>query len=57
MIKRMLKMAKPWWGELVVTVISLLAASLLSLVTPEDDIFEAERRLFRSGKADAQPFI
>lgn len=35
MIKRMLKMAKPWWGELVVTVISLLAASLLSLVTPE----------------------
>lgn len=27
-------MAKPWWGELVVTVISLLAASLLSLVTP-----------------------
>lgn len=28
-------MAKPWWGELVVTVISLLAASLLSLVTPE----------------------
>ena len=35
MIKRMLKMAKPWWGELIVTVISLLAASLLSLVTPE----------------------
>lgn len=35
MIKRMLKMAKPWWGELVVTVISLLAASLLFLVTPE----------------------
>ena len=31
----MLKMAKPWWGELIVTVISLLAASLLSLVTPE----------------------
>lgn len=28
-------MAKPWWGELVVTVISLLSASLLSLVTPE----------------------
>lgn len=28
-------MAKPWWGELIVTVISLLAASLLSLVTPE----------------------
>lgn len=28
-------MAKPWWGELVITVISLLAASLLSLVTPE----------------------
>ena len=35
MIKRMLKMAKPWCGELIVTVISLLAASLLSLVTPE----------------------
>ena len=35
MIKRMLKMAKPWWGELIITVISLLAASLLSLVTPE----------------------
>ena len=35
MIKRMLKMAKPWWGELIVTIISLLAASLLSLVTPE----------------------
>ena len=35
MITRMLKMAKPWWGELIVTVISLLAASLLSLVTPE----------------------
>lgn len=35
MIKRMLKMAKPWWGELIVTVISLLSASLLSLVTPE----------------------
>lgn len=28
-------MAKPWWGELIVTVISLLAASLLSLLTPE----------------------
>lgn len=28
-------MAKPWWGELIVTVISPLAASLLSLVTPE----------------------
>ena len=28
-------MAKPWCGELIVTVISLLAASLLSLVTPE----------------------
>ena len=28
-------MAKPWWGELIVTIISLLAASLLSLVTPE----------------------
>lgn len=28
-------MAKPWWGELILTVISLLAASLLSLVTPE----------------------
>lgn len=28
-------MAKPWWGELIITVISLLAASLLSLVTPE----------------------
>ncbi len=35
MVKRMLKMAKPWWGELILTVIALLAASLLSLVTPE----------------------
>ena len=35
MVKRMLKMAKPWWGELILTVVALLAASLLSLVTPE----------------------
>ena len=35
MVKRMLKMAKPWWGELIITVVALLAASLLSLVTPE----------------------
>ncbi len=35
MIKRMLKLAKPWWGSLVVTVIALMVASLLNLVTPE----------------------
>ena len=35
MIKRMLGLAKPWWGSLAVTVLSLIAASLLSLVTPE----------------------
>jgi len=35
MIKRMLLLAKPWWRELVVTVIALIAASLLNLVTPE----------------------
>ena len=35
MIKRMLLIAKPWWRELVVTVIALIASSLLNLVTPE----------------------
>ncbi len=35
MIKRMLKLVKPWRGSLILTVISLVAASLLSLVTPE----------------------
>ena len=35
MIKRMLLLAKPWWRELVVTVVALIAASLLNLVTPE----------------------
>ena len=35
MIKRMLVIAKPWWRELVVTVIALIASSLLNLVTPE----------------------
>ncbi|MBQ3590717.1 MAG: ABC transporter ATP-binding protein, partial [Clostridia bacterium] len=40
MIKRMLQIAKPWWGSLFVTVLALIFASLLNLVTPE-----AERRL------------
>ena len=35
MIIRMLKLAKPWYGSLVITVIALIGASLLSLVTPE----------------------
>ncbi len=35
MIKRMLKLARPWWGSLLVTVIALTLASLLNLVTPE----------------------
>ncbi len=35
MIKRMLQLARPWWSSLIVTVIALMAASLLNLVTPE----------------------
>lgn len=35
MIKRMLTLARPWWGSLIVTIITLSAASLLGLVTPE----------------------
>ena len=31
----MLNFARPWWGNLAVTVLSLIAASLLNLVTPE----------------------
>ena len=34
-IKRMVWMAKPWWRELAVTILTLVAASFLSLVTPE----------------------
>ncbi len=39
----MLNFARPWWGNLAVTVLSLIAASLLNLVTPE-----AVRRLTAS---------
>lgn len=35
MIKRFIIMAKPWWGSLFITVISLIFAALLNLVTPE----------------------
>ncbi len=35
MILRILKLAKPWYGSLVVTVLALIGASVLSLVTPE----------------------
>ena len=35
MVFRMLKLAKPWYGSLVITVIALVGASVLSLVTPE----------------------
>ncbi|MGN1345255.1 MAG: ABC transporter ATP-binding protein [Eubacteriales bacterium] len=35
MIKRMLKLAKPWYGSMAVTILALVAASILSLVTPE----------------------
>ncbi|MBQ3955527.1 MAG: ABC transporter ATP-binding protein [Clostridia bacterium] len=35
MFRRMLNFARPWWGNLAVTVLSLIAASLLNLVTPE----------------------
>ena len=34
-IKRMVYLAKPWWREIGVTILSLVAASFLSLVTPE----------------------
>lgn len=34
-IKRMIYLAKPWWREIGVTILSLVAASFLSLVTPE----------------------
>ncbi len=35
MIKRMLQIARPWWGSLGITVLALIASSLLNLVTPE----------------------
>ncbi|MGN1410089.1 MAG: ABC transporter ATP-binding protein, partial [Eubacteriales bacterium] len=35
MIRRMLTLARPWWGSLIGTVLALVAASLLNLVTPE----------------------
>ncbi|MBE6613978.1 MAG: ABC transporter ATP-binding protein [Ruminococcaceae bacterium] len=35
MIRRMLQIARPWWGSLLITVLTLVAASLLNLVTPE----------------------
>ncbi len=35
MILRILKLAKPWYGSLAVTVLALIGASVLSLVTPE----------------------
>lgn len=35
MLKRMLNLAKPWWGSLIITVLALIVASLLNLVTPE----------------------
>ena len=35
MIKRLLEFVKPWRGSIIVTIISLIIASLLSLVTPE----------------------
>ena len=35
MIKRLLMIAKPWWGSLLVTVLALIGSSLLNLVTPE----------------------
>ena len=35
MFRRMLKIARPWWPNLGITVVSLLCASLLNLVTPE----------------------
>ena len=34
-IKRMVYLAKPWWREIGVTILALVAASFLSLVTPE----------------------
>ncbi len=35
MIKRMILLAKPWWGSLALTTVALIAAALLNLVTPE----------------------
>ena len=35
MFRRMLKFARPWWGNIGITVAALLLASLLNLVTPE----------------------
>ena len=35
MIKRLLIIAKPWWGSLLVTVLALIGSSPLNLVTPE----------------------
>ncbi len=35
MLKRMVLLAKPWWGSLFITTLALIAAALLNLVTPE----------------------
>ena len=35
MFRRLLKLAKPWWGNIGITILALIAASLLYLVTPE----------------------
>jgi len=35
MIKRMLQIARPWWGSMLLTAAALVLASLMSLVTPE----------------------
>ena len=35
MFRRMLTIARPWWPNLGITIVSLLFASLLNLVTPE----------------------
>ncbi len=35
MYKRFFMMAKPWWSSIFITVISLIAAAVLNLVTPE----------------------
>ena len=35
MIKRLLEFMKPWRASIIITIISLIVASLLSLVTPE----------------------
>ncbi len=35
MIRRILKLARPWYGSMAITIISLVIASALSFVTPE----------------------